>query len=155
MITRRPDKRPMFYILRDRKALPTDDVLKWAKMFEERTLRVVQSTTFKNASPWLEIDTARAFAQAKSRASLGMTPTNIEDIRMHAARILVSTVFLGLDHNWGRGPPLLFETLIFGGPLHDEMWRYPTWDAAVAGHTAAVQAVKSALVQQVVNPVSK
>jgi hypothetical protein len=25
----------------------------------------------------------------------------------------VSTVFLALDHNWGSGPPLLFETLIF------------------------------------------
>lgn len=25
----------------------------------------------------------------------------------------VSTVFLGLDHNWGEGPPLLFETMVF------------------------------------------
>ena len=27
----------------------------------------------------------------------------------------ISTVFLGLDHNLGDGPPLLFETLVFGG----------------------------------------
>ena len=27
---------------------------------------------------------------------------------------LVSTVFLGLDHNWsGKGPPVLFETMVF------------------------------------------
>lgn len=26
---------------------------------------------------------------------------------------VVSTVFLGLDHNWGGGKPLLFETMIF------------------------------------------
>lgn len=25
----------------------------------------------------------------------------------------VSTVFLGLDHNWGDGPPILFETMVF------------------------------------------
>lgn len=32
----------------------------------------------------------------------------------------VSTVFLGLDHRFGRsGPPLVFESLIFGGPLAD------------------------------------
>ena len=37
----------------------------------------------------------------------------------------VSTVFLGLDHNWSRtGPPILWETLVFGkGPLKDEMDR--------------------------------
>ena len=28
---------------------------------------------------------------------------------------IVSTVFLGLDHSWGGGPPLLFETMVFGG----------------------------------------
>lgn len=27
--------------------------------------------------------------------------------------VLVSTVFLGLDHNFGPGEPLLFETMIF------------------------------------------
>lgn len=31
----------------------------------------------------------------------------------------ISTVFLGLDYNWGEGPPLLYETMIFGGE-HDE-----------------------------------
>lgn len=25
----------------------------------------------------------------------------------------VSTTFLGLDHSWGDGPPLLFETMVF------------------------------------------
>ncbi len=52
----------------------------------------------------------------------------------------VSTVFLGLDHNHtGKGPPLLFETMVFGGPLHDEQWRYCTWEEAEAGHKAAVK----------------
>jgi len=37
----------------------------------------------------------------------------------------VSTVFLGLDHNHaGIGPPILWETLVFGTSLDGEMRRY-------------------------------
>lgn len=52
--------------------------------------------------------------------------------------IHVSTVFLGLDHQWGDGPPLLFETMIFGGKHNDYQERYPTWTDAEAGHVLAV-----------------
>lgn len=49
--------------------------------------------------------------------------------------VRVSTVFLGLDHNWlDDGPPLLFETMVFGGPLDEQTYRYPTWDSALEGH---------------------
>jgi hypothetical protein len=51
----------------------------------------------------------------------------------------VSTVFLGLDHNFGSGPPLIFETLVFGGPFDKEMDRYSTWDEALAGHARMVE----------------
>jgi len=54
----------------------------------------------------------------------------------------VSTVFIGLDHGWGEGPPILFETMIFGGKHDQFQERYPTWDEAVAGHEAAVRMVK-------------
>src|SRR5262245_50077519 len=58
----------------------------------------------------------------------------------------VSTVFLGLDHRYfGDGPPLLFETLVFGGPLKDEMVRYSSWDDAVTGHAAMVRRVNAAI----------
>lgn len=54
--------------------------------------------------------------------------------------VRVSTVFLGLDHNfWGKGPPILFETLVFGGPLDQQMERYCTWDEADRGHTKMVK----------------
>lgn len=46
----------------------------------------------------------------------------------------ISTVFLGIDHNFGEGEPILFETLIEGGPKNDHMERYRTWDDAIAGH---------------------
>lgn len=58
--------------------------------------------------------------------------TEIDD-RCH-----VSTVFLGLDYRFGAGDPLLFETMIFGGPLNGEMWRYETWAQAEAGHREAI-----------------
>lgn len=57
-------------------------------------------------------------------------------------RGVVSTVFLGLDHGSGNGPPILFETLVFGGPLDDEMERYSTLEEAEAGHAAMVERLR-------------
>jgi hypothetical protein len=67
--------------------------------------------------------------------------------------IRVSTVFLGIDHNFRFvGPeqeriPVLFETMVFGGPM-DQEWcdRYCTWDEAEAGHKEMVERVKEAMV---------
>lgn len=33
---------------------------------------------------------------------------------------MVSTVFLGLNHRFGPGEPILWETMVFGGPLNQE-----------------------------------
>lgn len=50
-------------------------------------------------------------------------------------KVLVSTVFLGLDLNYSAvGPPVLFETMVFGGPLDEMQYRYCTWDDAIRGH---------------------
>lgn len=35
----------------------------------------------------------------------------------------VSTVFLGLDHGYGNSEPVLWETLVFNGPMDGEMDR--------------------------------
>jgi hypothetical protein len=56
-----------------------------------------------------------------------------------SADVRVSTVWLGLDHSWDDGPPLIFETLVFGGPLDGEMERYSTEAQAIAGHAAMVE----------------
>lgn len=50
----------------------------------------------------------------------------------------VSTMFLWLDHQFGVGPPILFETMIFGWEHDQYTERYATWDEAVAGHKKAV-----------------
>jgi hypothetical protein len=62
-----------------------------------------------------------------------------------AAGVMVSTVFLGLDHNFSTsGPPVLWETLVFGGPLDGEMDRYTSRAAALAGHQAMCRRVSEA-----------
>jgi hypothetical protein len=59
-------------------------------------------------------------------------------------RILISTVFLGLDHSFSLdGPPILFKTMVFGGSLDESQDRYATWDEAVAGHDKWVRKVCS------------
>jgi hypothetical protein len=66
--------------------------------------------------------------------------------------LAVSTVWLGLNHAFGRGAPLIFETMIFDHtdgakrPWAD-LWmtRYSTMDEAIAGHRYVVAALKQRL----------
>lgn len=59
----------------------------------------------------------------------------------------VSTVFLGLDHALMVGPPLLFETMIFGGhgEINGYQERCSTWDQAETQHAKAVDTARAAL----------
>lgn len=55
----------------------------------------------------------------------------------------VSTVCLMIDHNWGDGPPVVFETMVFPsrGELSEiYMDRYSTYEAAFEGHKSVVAA---------------
>lgn len=73
------------------------------------------------------------------------------DMKRVAATVLpsgywVSTVWLGLDHSFGSGPPLIFETMVFtcdaDGKVTDygeeDSDRYSTEADALAGHEAMV-----------------
>lgn len=55
----------------------------------------------------------------------------------------ISTVWLGLDHGFGFGAPLIFETMIFGGPLSDFQARYYDEADALRGHFVAVALAQS------------
>jgi hypothetical protein len=59
-------------------------------------------------------------------------------------KVRVSTVFLGLDHNFcfDGGPPILFETMIFGGQHDMYQYRYFTREEAIAGHAKALALAK-------------
>ncbi len=57
----------------------------------------------------------------------------------------VSTVFLGLDHNFfGEGPAILFESIVFCGRRSTELQtRYATMGAAKKGHAYLVAEMRS------------
>jgi len=60
--------------------------------------------------------------------------------RTQDGRFLISTVWLGLNHQYGDGPPLIFETMIFdeqnnGADIGCQ--RYSTKEQAIAGHEDA------------------
>ena len=56
--------------------------------------------------------------------------------------VQVSTVFLGLDHSFSDGDPVLWETMIFGGPHDQYQERYATLEAAKHGHMQALSMAK-------------
>jgi len=52
----------------------------------------------------------------------------------------ISTAFLGSDHNHREdGPPLLFETMIFGGAEDGAQVRCSTYEQALAQHKIIVE----------------
>jgi len=58
----------------------------------------------------------------------------------------VSTVFLGLDHDaFGAGPPVLYETMIFGGAYDQYQMRYCTRAEATSEHEKIVSRLAAGL----------
>lgn len=58
-------------------------------------------------------------------------------------QVTVSTVFLGIDHGFGSSDkPIVFETMVFGGELNDEMTRCSTWTEAEKMHSDMVARVE-------------
>lgn len=58
-------------------------------------------------------------------------------------KLRVSTVFLGIDHNFLEdGPPLLFETMVFGDESELQE-RYSTYEEALIGHRATVALMRA------------
>lgn len=76
-----------------------------------------------------------AWARNKAATDWAVAKTDVGDVR-------VSTVFLGVDHSFGGGIPILYKTMIFGGCWDQWQWRHPTRAAALAGHDRAVAAIR-------------
>lgn len=60
---------------------------------------------------------------------------------------MVSTAFLGLNHNFGSGDPLIFETMVFAQhgdllELDQMQWRYSTKNAALKGHAKVIDMIR-------------
>jgi len=59
------------------------------------------------------------------------------------AGVVVSTVFLGIDHAFGDGgAPVLWETMTFGGEYAQACARYQSRDEALVGHELWVLVAK-------------
>lgn len=63
--------------------------------------------------------------------------------------IWVSTVFLGINHQYGDGLPILFETMIFRGGKGNECDRCESWEQAETQHEEAVAKVKAEIKDKV------
>lgn len=64
----------------------------------------------------------------------------------------ISTVFLGIDHQFGGGPPLLFETMVFDAETTRSadgfgQWRCSTWEQAEQQHQDVTREVRDKLAQ--------
>lgn len=69
--------------------------------------------------------------------------------KTQVGEIEVSTVWLGINHNWGDGPPLIFETMIFPrSEIPAYCVRYSTYAEAEHGHEVAVERTKTFLFAQ-------
>jgi hypothetical protein len=79
------------------------------------------------------------------------SPSNMIVEKTMIEEIMVSTVFLGLDHNYWGGPPILFETMIFGGKHDQYQRRYCTYDEAEAGHKVACGKVLDSITKEICN----
>ena len=95
--------------------------------FDQKTGRVEETTDFVKA-----FESDRSVAETRLGAG--------------SSRTRVSTVFLALDHRYsGDGPPILFETMVFGGPCDGLQERYCTLQEAQEGHEAMVEHVRKTL----------
>jgi hypothetical protein len=56
---------------------------------------------------------------------------------------MVSTVWIGINYNFGDGDPVIFETMVFGGEERQDetCWRWTTEAEATAGHAEVVATV--------------
>lgn len=77
----------------------------------------------------------------------------LRNTRFNNNKIEVSTVFLGLNHCYMGGNPILWETMIFAEdlPLHQGMDRYRSYESAIKGHYAMCQIVEKYLKDGVID----
>lgn len=73
------------------------------------------------------------------------------DLKTRVGNYEISTVDLGIDHNFGFGKPLYYETMIFKYDENDEidyygefdyLERYSTEDEAREGHKRAIKFIE-------------
>ena len=115
-------------------------------MSDDNVIKKLGHYTLVDREP-VKLETLKAWVEEVARRDRIAAETGVDPWRVGLAEIgevEISTVFLGLDQNHlRRGPPVLFETMIFGGRLDHSRNRCATWDEAKAMHAEAVQQVRA------------
>ena len=65
--------------------------------------------------------------------------------QVHGDDWRISTVFIGVNHEVGKGKPVLYETMVFGTKIDQLMMRYNSLDDAIKGHEEVEAMVCEAL----------
>jgi hypothetical protein len=108
-------KVPFHYILNaNGDPQPEDDLLKWGEWFTNDERRIVRHQRWNGV----------------------VFPT--DDGLRREGEVFVSTVFLGMDHNWFGGPPILWESMVFIDGEDCEQQRYSSLREAIIGHNTLV-----------------
>jgi hypothetical protein len=92
----------------------------------------------REGNPMTLFEWAEAFRDPAQRVvAKSFVPAGVDDV------VEVSTVWLGLNHAFMGGMPLIFETMVFGGKLDGEMNRYASENGARQGHKDMVLRVEA------------
>jgi hypothetical protein len=73
--------------------------------------------------------------------------TRVTSVTDPAVDFIVSTVWLGINYNFNDGPPILFETMVFGGneDQQESCYRWTTRQVARDGHAEIVATVAASI----------
>lgn len=124
--------RPYFYILDAELRIVPVECERWSRWFESQQALGLRGDIAIGATV---VRTDGSTIDLKEFPEMDLT---VSDVR-------VSTIFLGLDHNFSPfGPPVLFKTMVFGGELNEVQFRTRTWSEARAKHAEVLEAVLAA-----------
>ena len=99
----------------------------------------------ENGEPVIEHDILKWAAWLEPALSAGGTGVILQEID----DVKVSTIFLSIDNNFFGTPPILWETMVFGGPLEGRMDRCSgSREQAMAMHARMVARVKAAKIPE-------
>ena len=84
-----------------------------------------------------QVGTSEAMALMRGDRHVGWTRLVVDGVP-----VTVSTVHLVFDHQYSDGPPLIFQTMVFGIADDNPQWRYSTEEEAKLGHQKVVELLR-------------
>lgn len=125
----------MYYILIGKNPVKVDDFMEWGRWFETHANMGTRHLGH------MSIPARRPFKKG------GKMLARVN--RQRAVPVLISTVFLGMDHNhWNMSGshPILFESMVFGGKHDQYQARYFTIEEAKDAHNELVKRITKTMV---------